>query len=299
MSVENVVLNSVRLDDLNNDVLLEIFDYMEFEDLFNLADSNLKFRELISHRYAIHKYRVHEKLIKLDSFFVKSEKIDFGDDIIHVGNTAMLSKFLRNFGHLISRLQIEKNINDEDKFNLICRQIHNYCSESLTEMSLGYNTGFSILWKHPFKKLTKLHLERLSFGSENNINDLPRIFPSLEKLDFGNFINIHTFKCFNDHFPHLEYVKFPFYQGNSFYEIKIYERFIEANPQIRNVHIRGYNTLDLLRLASEKLQNIEFLKLNDDLEVYPIDLTAEYPISFNKLKKLDFHGPLQHLWLSR
>lgn len=55
---------SLKLDDLNNYTLLDIFDKFTLEDLTSVADMNSRFRELIIKHYAVREYRIHEKIIK-------------------------------------------------------------------------------------------------------------------------------------------------------------------------------------------------------------------------------------------
>lgn len=57
----NEVSNMIKLDDLNFDCLLEIFD-KELEDLLNVADLNSRFRELILQHY-IPEYHFNERIV--------------------------------------------------------------------------------------------------------------------------------------------------------------------------------------------------------------------------------------------
>lgn len=54
----------MRLDDLNGDVLLNIFEELEFEDLINLAGTRSKLPGIIQY-YAAFKLRINEKLIDI------------------------------------------------------------------------------------------------------------------------------------------------------------------------------------------------------------------------------------------
>lgn len=113
-------MNSViRLDDLNDDILLQIFDNFKFEELLNAADINNKFRRLIVQHKIIPKYRFNERIVEINGgFYVGDEKIQFENgynsiddsgivrriDYVKIFSSYLVLKLLRNFGQKISRV---------------------------------------------------------------------------------------------------------------------------------------------------------------------------------------------------
>lgn len=94
----------LQFEDLNDDVLLEIYDKLQFKDLINLAETSYRFRQVAQH-HIIAKYRFHEKIVEISD-------LEFDEDItfnylIKIYRSELQSKILRYFGHLISRISLE------------------------------------------------------------------------------------------------------------------------------------------------------------------------------------------------
>lgn len=136
MNIGNVTLDSLQFFDLNNDMILEIFDKINFEDLLTLAEMRTKFQDLIIRYYAINKFHIHEKLIMLCG--ARDDlQIEITTDSIRIYDNKLFSRILQNFGYLISRIRIDTAHRASIKF--IGGQVNKYCSESLTEMSLRHS----------------------------------------------------------------------------------------------------------------------------------------------------------------
>lgn len=63
----NGLNNLLQLQDLNDDVVLEIFGKLKFEELVNAADMDYRFRELITKYFMISKYRFKRTISRNDS----------------------------------------------------------------------------------------------------------------------------------------------------------------------------------------------------------------------------------------
>lgn len=64
------------MDDLNEDCLMEVLDKFEHDELIDIADTNCRFRELITQRYMIPKLHIHEYIIDIYDHPRKSENFD-------------------------------------------------------------------------------------------------------------------------------------------------------------------------------------------------------------------------------
>lgn len=171
-----MTLNTLQFDDLNNDVIFDIFDNFNFEDLIAFAEINPKYRELIARHYAL-KYRIHEKLIILEPLEYDITTKHF-EQRIFFHDAKLFAKFLRIFGQWVSRIDLQCGYK-----SLVGSAINEYCSESLAELKLVYNPEREVSWRNPLKKVSKLDLRVSSYytGHANNIN-LTEIFPSLRHL---------------------------------------------------------------------------------------------------------------------
>lgn len=273
----NVTTNrAIQFDDLNNDVLLEVFDTLPFEDLLSLADMNLQIRELITKHHAEHRFRISEKLISIygTNFLAnKSYEKKFKLERNEIGIFDHLSalRFLRNFGATISKIDIRKWHHEVNKY------INEISSDSLNELSITTYSSINMTdaWKKSFKKLTDMSV------SSNLVNckhiNFSEIFPSLRSLELKYF-NQSAINCFDHHFPHLEKVKLNEISENAL-------RFFELNPQIRNLIVVYYiSNMKFLRFISEKLQNIEFMTLDISLPEISEKLENDM-IHFKNVKK--------------
>lgn len=114
-------LNSLQLFDLNDDVLLEIFEEMEFADLLSSAETNSRFRELIGRYYMIKKFRIHEKLIDFRSSnthsTTNSDKIY--SNFILIYNRTTFTRLLQNFGNLIPLIEISHDHSNGSLLTLV------------------------------------------------------------------------------------------------------------------------------------------------------------------------------------
>lgn len=131
----NGINHILQLEDLNDDVLLETFDKLEFENWLDLTDTNYRFRELISQ----HIIRFNEQLVHfiLNSIDRRKEKVILHRDsttFIHDQNLAF--KVLRSFGHVITRIYIDGNSMNTFPQTSVYMYINKYCSESLKELRI-------------------------------------------------------------------------------------------------------------------------------------------------------------------
>lgn len=104
------VNNKLRLDDLNDDVLLELLHRFTFLELLNLAHINCRIRDLIT-RYIIPKFRFNEQTIQI-------YKSNYDHNITHLDGQrfkgyinihykGLTLKILRSFGSVFSRIFVD------------------------------------------------------------------------------------------------------------------------------------------------------------------------------------------------
>lgn len=280
-------LNSLQLFDLNGDVLLEIFEKMEFEDLLSSGGTNSRFRELIGRYYMINKFRIHEKFIEFRSSntpsVTNSNNITIRSDSITIYSRTTFTRLLQNFGNLISLIYIS---HDEINGSIadIGGLVNKYCSESLLELLLYHGDDWNVLWHKSFKKLTKLHLTSVNLDCEVHTRNSSEVFPSLQHLALSYFDEHGSvLKCFDHHFPHLESFGFSSHwildSANEFVR-----NFMKLNPGIRKVDIPAR----LLRIINEKLPNLEE---TNQYGMEKNDSAVDNLVKFDRLKELEIEGP--------
>lgn len=275
----------MQFDDLNNDVLLEIFDTFSLDDLLSLADMNPRFRELIVRHPAIYKFRINEQIIailakeprRFDDNHIKSIQVQCKKIELH--DYLATFKFLRNFGQIIAKITIDKYRIQQDRVwhDEIDKYVNKYCSDSLEELNIYDSVNTTYAWKKPFKNLTNMFALTVGWTCEHT--NFSEILPSLQSLRIR-----HNLKCFNQHhFPHLEDLAIDVLDENGL-------KFFESNPQLRRIQINDVHDIDCLRFASKNLQNVELINFFISLPAISEEMKNEL-IHFKNVKKgiLRFH----------
>lgn len=162
---------SLKLQDLNEDVLMKIFSYLTVEDLVNVVNSDKRFLDC-SRRTVQRKYKteyIHLPLKYKDQCYISKQCVRRNADI------------LRYFGANISRLEIDFNdrcANDRRILDLIIKS----CRDNLTELRVLRPNG-ELKINESFNKVKNL---TISIGYIiQSLDQLVEWFPMLENLVFN------------------------------------------------------------------------------------------------------------------
>lgn len=79
-SITDINSHTLQLDDLNDDVVLGIFEELDFEELLDLADVNIQFRDLITQHYIIPKCHLNEQVVQIIPYAQCVHKFVFNED---------------------------------------------------------------------------------------------------------------------------------------------------------------------------------------------------------------------------
>lgn len=317
----------LQFDDLNDDVLLKIFDEFEFERLLDVANMNYRFRQLITQHTLIPKYQLNEKslMITISDGAVARNIFFDTHSFYYIENREFALKFLRNFGHVVPRILFNKCVFPQ-WHRRISSYINEHCNESLERLEIGaFDEDMLLQWKKPFKNVITL---QFNYGSceckDNNIN-ISKIFPSLRYFELKWLSHLSS-KCIEYHFPKLEHIQFSMKVHASYTKNNSYENFFELNPQLRSIHITNMINADLLRVISEKVNCLETIRLTimgpdffDKLveEVIRFESVKQFyvrlavakhgtpnfiPFEFDQLEEIEFESdrtfnPVQGKWI--
>lgn len=243
---------------LHDIALLEIFDQMDLAQLINAADLGPRYRDLIT-QYSAKKFRFHEKTIKISLSSMKGQNdIDVSsENKISMKSVAAILKTLRNFGHLISKLEIDVLSMKPLEQHLIDKYINEYCRRALIEISCKYfNENTMDEWKKPFENVEKVTLD---FGSMNEPtgNRLNETFPKMRYLKhrmFKTIVKSHT----EQHYPFLVFFEV-FYR-----ESVDLKQFSTLNRQLRTLHIWYSVEMEFLLFLNQTLPELDDLQFTLD-----------------------------------
>lgn len=273
-----------KLQDLDHDVLLETFHMLELNDFLSLADTDYRFRALIAQHVMFRRCHSSKKLQLLPPL-ENDVKIEFTDDCsINIYDQNLILKFLRYFGHLFSYI-LTNQFRFQPKFYARFHSyVNKYSSESLEEFRMDKFSGNLFLeWKKPFKNVSSLYIRDGFWNCEKVNVNFSEIFPSLRHLTMNS-----SSKCIDYHFPHLEYIQFSMYSNYPEIKKKIYEKIFDLNPQLRTIQISNFDNFHVLRVASQKLHNLEVIELSGFISLAERESVFDWKfIHFKSVKRLN------------
>lgn len=256
---------------LNNDCYEKIFDYLDLNDLVNVAESNVYLAVIASNfialRFPVFKYNCFDDKISDETF----------------------SLALYHFKENIKKLHVNfsgKPARDRIVFEAIVKN----CRALLIELSIGF-LHESVILDQSFPKVTKLELLN-SFGGSTvhrSILHLESWFPNLTALNVQNLckfwekIPIKQYKSLQE----LKFFNFP--KRDTKVDAEKMAKFLHENSQLTNLamdEISAENMQVFAKYAPKQLPNIECL---DVVSPHPY---PRGPIEFANLKdlKLSFYA---------
>lgn len=256
------------LTDLNIDCLEAILEYLKFEDLLNVADSNKRLRHaskfVFVHKYAERSFRYFGTYYQ--TMPIKNVIPDF--ERINIQNLKSILQLLRIFGPFIYRIRMNTLIETDIRY--IGAYINEFCSETLSDLNafICYEDLVDCL-KSPF---TNVKIVEIGTRFLTKKNSLVHLFPNIQKFtlqfNFPSVFTMHS-ECLADHFPYLEHFEIRFSNGWDYKKdaecTEVIKTFLRFNPQLKHIYLECRNLVEnnIFEIFSERDQNPERLELYD------------------------------------
>lgn len=292
-----------KFTDVNIDCLEKIFNYVDFVDLLNLADTCVPLRAGAALVFSLKHAKKNINLLNICSdrkYFVKKKDIQIGD-----GKSCLQS--LRCFGNMITKLEISPSRNNHITGHIV-DYVKEYCVDSLKEFKCEFvvQSRFEEAFAKPFSHVEKVEFNHCIVSSK--ILHFNEWFPQMTSLRlYGNyFVNSSTpeyaLKQPQDyieaHFPHLTQLQIVCSGGKPFDLTQAnIEKVIDLNPQIKRLSLCFCPEMRVLQDISTKLPLLEWLYIRCDVIDY-LNYTGDV-IKFNSLKylKMNFvqHYPMPEI----
>lgn len=249
-------VEKITFDKLNNIVLLAILDEMDLEELLVVAQLGVKYRELIEWHYALPIFEIPKKLIIIDfrEYFHK-HKFHSCKDSIHLYSIGFALKFIRTFGHMISKLQFDNIDFHSNKSQVLSKYISDFSSESLTEICFRKCRNIDNKWNKPFENIEKITFMLSPFKGDTACQ-LNMLFPNMHNLELNWITEATDTRCLYHHFPHLKYFDFISYNTSS----RI-ENFSTMNPQLQSLSFWAHSGSESLQFINETHPKLKSLRL--------------------------------------
>lgn len=227
--------------DLHENFLLQIFNYCNFEALFELSDTCKLFKEII--------HRVKFQKVQQCSIRIRSASERY-----------MMFKIPRCVGPYVIELDIKILDDDGNFLNSYFRMLGRYVGSNVRKMNLnGLHMTMELFEpiKPVLKRLTEL--ENLHFTG-HSMKELQTICPVLERLSFRPFMN---FSLSPKTWSSLTSVSLKYLDLN----LKKFRNFVVLNPQIIDLEV-AVEDGTWLKVISKNLPNLEALAFHECSEYY-------------------------------
>lgn len=275
----------MKITDLNIDCLEKIVRQLDYVDIFNVAESNLRLREAAKLAYRIKYWKTGVKIGRIQTNPIEYYHIH-DSNCAYIGNLKIAFKLLRYFENSIPNLIIFSiNFKSHSKLysqykDITCARLitydNQYHSEFLTSIAFygSFSTGieFKKILQNietPFLNVKSIEMRR---GFDFNRHFL-RLFPNIQKMLYE--IAEHTqITRINDHFPYLKSADFSLMVGNRSIDMKMLgdpkclemiphmASFLRLNPQIRSLSTFFIFSETFLDAISESVPLLENLELS-------------------------------------
>ncbi|XP_055303234.1 uncharacterized protein LOC129568917 [Sitodiplosis mosellana] len=261
----DVELSTTKIIDVNYDCLEHIFKDFEFIDLFNVVDSN---KHLVAVAGQIFKRKYHEFTVDIgiSNCVANDGYFTLLTDCIWVTDRTAALKFLRHFGHAITKLKIACFSTDDTFFTQLHRYVHEYCSETLIEISFYYMIEFVLSSiEKPFPNVESVSFKCVKLN--DNLWQLNRLFPNMRRLTLHAMDEVTNPMCIEEHFPNLQsltienqFERLEDRALNGFKEANIMEA-LRLNPNVQHLNLKYFDTKFLQKIG-EYIQHVENLELS-------------------------------------
>lgn len=256
----------IKFTGLYIDVLLHIFEYLDLNDLLNVAEANSKLSIPASMAFRSRKAKL--VITGANSKRRITHDYDYNPftDNFEINNFKLILKTFKHFGGAIQRLDIIVNyISNETRAAIINQCVNKYASKSLNQLSLGsiYKDTLD-QFTVPFEAVENLLIGIGKGVNENRHLPLNELFPKLRSLN----LLLHTN---TDYSPIV--CEFPLLNNLSLYmsedawrrEAQIFE-LLGKNRHIQSINVefhRGAFVRFDLKLMNQLLVNLEHLSVGN------------------------------------
>lgn len=235
--------------------LKTLLSHLNMAQLVDIADKLPEFRSTIAYDFMLDKFRLHNRLIQLET---GSPAISTSDaHSITIRGSELIKKLLKHVGDYITRLRIHIARFDELQAVAMYRAVNAHCWQLLKHIEFsGMFVNPFAGWHGEFPAVSSLAIDNV-YG---NIDDMqiPTIFPNLKTL------RLHVFSTANlsfigHKFPHLEH--FILRAHPSIETNQHLRQFFVENSQLHTVDLDSFAKFEFLRVINEHLPHLKQLNL--------------------------------------
>lgn len=296
--------SELKIDDLSEKELVQIFQWLDFPDLLNVANATKKLRDAAGQIY-------HENYARrMVNFDVQT----IGSNIVETPTTFDINDvrtcllMFRAFGNFIAKLNLNFNGIGTRRIQAISHALNEYCAKTLNELEWYHVQANAITQKFP--KLTILRVKNGILDEKSS--QFNEMFPSLCVLELSN-IQVDNRKCIERTFLKLVRLKvyIEMHRGMDFLKSNV-KAAIQLNPQLRSFCLGSGCDEKLLPYINQMLPLLSHLEIQQprkqlfDSAIEPVHFervrnftlnTTQYkdsfsniPLRFDRLEKFQLNA---------
>lgn len=292
--------------------LIAAFNHFDFNSLLDVSEINEKFHQLIAKNYIMAKSRLHEKTLFIKSAKPDATTLSFYEehsDHSTVKEYELTSKLLRNFGYILTKLDVDGSDFDFYYLEKLIDQIEKYCAKTVVTIALRNMERMPIANWHPFESVTHVVFDRIELYKNVPAH---RIFPNLRSLDIFP-LKRSNLTCIQQHYPNMEHFGIHSTATNS--NQNFVENLVQLNAHLQSLTIADAINRTFIEFLRDKLPNLKALHLISVLSEFFEEGIGElhfksiadftitiyknsnrrklpFPFTFAKLKSLTLNIPL-------
>lgn len=301
--------SKMKIDDLPTKALVQIFEWLEFSDLLNVANATQKLCDAAGQVYAPNYAR---KLVKFHGTAISTNNIDETLTTFDINDARTCLLMFRAFGKFMEKLYLDLDGIGVRRMQAISDALNEYCGKTLMELELNHAPVDVSIEKFP--KLTILRVSNSILGDK--MTKFKEQFPMLHALELtGNATD--NPKCIEHTFPKLGHltVHIDTHKGRNFLKSNV-KAAIQLNPQLRSLCIGSGCDPVLIKYIEEMLPLLKHLHIQQprnklfDSAVAPVrfervrnltldiaeckDSFSNIPFRFDRLEKFVLYAAKQH-----
>lgn len=247
-----------------------------------MSEVNHHFRDLIAEYYMRRKYHLHEKLVQIKPLTSNikyrvtvsaQSSIQISADRITFISADEAAQLLRNFGSIITKLELNGAHSNGVVMLKIGNLVNTYCADTLNEITVERLTGTILVnWVKSFESIQSVTITNVRDTDNIGLN---RLFPLMNRLEVKLTYSPPDSTFLRYRFEHLTELKLTLGQYN--YDPAI-QQILLLNHQISRFYSDNFLTAPTAHFISVHLPNLRSLSLaSHPFQIYGY---TENPIYF-------------------
>lgn len=162
----------------NVSAIWKLLNHISIDTKMRLADINPHLRQWIADNHMLPVLRIHQKTIRFEGTSLRDQPYE-ADHLI-IRDIQTVRRFLKHFGHLITKMVLVGQSYHDTQTTEICHLIATHCSASLQEIDLRASGSYLISDTDvTFPNVLNVKLDYFNYTDNLQIH---RIFPAMEQL---------------------------------------------------------------------------------------------------------------------